>query len=106
MSVLPGEPTDGTGRTCIHLFVQDENGPITEKHVLLPVFEDGVQVKQQAVAGAARGLIACDPKRRSVAPVTRGNVTTVTQRTDDPRAVSCEKCKASVYYKKMMEAKT
>lgn len=101
IKVLKGEPLDGTGRVCIHLFVQDERGPIIEPHALHSVFENGVQVKQKVAARPTRGQLACDPKRL-VAPVTRGGVTTVTARTDDPQAVSCLSCKASEVYKVMM----
>ena len=100
--VLPGEPLDGTGRVCIHLFVPDESGPFVEPHVLHPVFKDGQPVKQQVQAKPTRGRLACDPKR-TVAPITRGNVTTITQRTDDPRAVTCPRCMASREYAAMME---
>lgn len=102
LMVLPGEPLDGSGRTCIHLFVQDEAGGSVEKHALHPVFKDGVQVKQQVTAGPARGGLACNIKR-SISPVAVGGVTTITQRTDDPRAVTCLKCKASKVYAEMME---
>lgn len=100
--VLPGEPTDGTGRVCIHLFVHDERGPFVEPHVLHPVFKNGVLVKQQVMAVPTRGRLACDPKR-TVAPVTRGGVTTVTPRTDDPRAATCPRCLASKEYAEMMK---
>ena len=100
MKVLPGEPLDGTGRVCIHLFVQDELGRFVEPHALHPVFEDGVQVKQKVDARPTRGRLACDPNR-DPAPKTRGNITTVTPRTDDPQAVTCLKCRASEDYKAM-----
>ena len=41
VSVLPGEPTDGSGRVCIHLFVQNPHGPFVEPHVLHPVVVNG-----------------------------------------------------------------
>lgn len=102
LNVLPGEPTDGTGRVCIHLFVRDERGLFVEPHALHPVFEDGVQVKQRVVAGPARGRLACDPKR-DARPLTRGNVTTVTPRTEDTNAVTCLKCLASSDYAKAVD---
>lgn len=101
MIVLPGEPRDGTGRVCIHLFVQDERGAFAEPHALHPVVVDGEQVKQKVEARSTLGRLACDPKRK-VAPVVRGKVTTVTMRSDDPRAVTCGKCKDSPDYKAMM----
>lgn len=103
VNVLPGEPVDGSGRVCIHLFVRDERGPFIEPHVLHPVFKDGVAVKQKVEAKPTRGRLACNP-RRTVAPVTRGGVTTVTPRTDDARAVTCLKCCASVEYAEAMTA--
>ena len=95
VAILPGEPTDGSGRICIHLFVPDERGPFTEPHVLHPAVDDaGQRIKQRVVAKPTRGRLACDPKR-VVAPVVRGNVTRVTARTDDPRAVTCPRCLTS-----------
>ncbi len=99
--VLPGEPLDGSGRVCIHLFVQDNAGLFVEPHAVHPVFKDGVQVKQQVVCGPARGRLACDPKRNPT-PTTHNGVITVTPRTDDPRAVTCTKCMASNDYKAMV----
>ena len=101
MNVLPGEPLDGSGKVCIHLYVQDESGPFIEPHALHPVFENGEQVKQKMVARPTRGRLACNPKRDATT-IVRGKVTTVTHRTDDPRAVTCSKCKASEDYMKMM----
>ena len=101
VKVLPGEPLDGSGRECIHLFVQDERGPFVEPHALHPVIKDGVPVKQQVDARPTRGRLACDPKR-SAAPVTSNGVTTVTARTDDLRAVTCPKCIASDRYRVAM----
>ncbi len=101
MSVLPGQPTDGSGQVCIHLFVQDERGLFVEPHGLHPVFEDGVQVKQMVTAGPTRGRLACDP-RRNPKQIVRGSVVTITVRTDDPRATTCLKCKASKDYAEMM----
>lgn len=87
MNVLPGEPLDGSGRVCIHLFVRDEEGLFTEPHVMH-------QVDHKIECRPARGRLACDPKRNP-ATVTKGSVTTVTPRTDDPRAVTCPKCLSS-----------
>lgn len=103
MNVLPGELLDGTGRICIHLFVPDPNGPFVEPHALHPSSEDedGMR-KKQLIAKPTRGRLACNPKRL-VIPITRGNVTTVTPRSDDPRAVTCPKCIASSFYKEKMK---
>lgn len=98
INVVPGDPVDGSGRVCIHLFVQDEHGPFVEPHALHPAMDEhGQPIKQQVVARPTRGRLACDPKRK-VAPVTRNGVTTVTPRTDDARAVTCPKCIASRFY--------
>lgn len=103
MTVCPGEPTDGSGKVCIHLFVPDPAGPFVEPHVLHPAVDElGNYIKQQFVAQPTRGRLACDP-RRTVAPVTRRGVTTVTSRTDNPRATTCLKCIASAAYKAAME---
>lgn len=103
MKVLPGEPTDGSGRVCIHLFVQNASGPFIEPHVLHPTIgEDGQPIKQQVQVKSARGRLACDPKR-TVALATHGNVITVTSRTDNPRAVTCIRCKASDTYAAIMK---
>ena len=98
MSVLKGEPLDGSGRVCIHLFVKDDRGIFTEPHALHPVIgDDGEPVKQMVQAKPSRGRLACDPKR-DPAPVTRNGVTLVTSRTDDIHAVTCPKCIVSPDY--------
>lgn len=94
MKVLAGEPLDGSGRVCIHLFVQDKRGSFVEPNAIMPVFRDGVQVKQEVTTGDARGRLACDAKRNP-RPTTHNRYTIVTSRTDDPRAVTCPKCLAS-----------
>ena len=99
VKVLPGEPLDGSGRVCIHLFVRDERGPFTEPHVLY--MHSGEDGQSRLAAKPTRGRLACDPKR-TVEPVTRAGVTTVTMRTDDARAVTCLKCIASKDYVGMM----
>ena len=101
MRVLDGQPTDGTGQVCVHLFVQDERGKFVEPHVLHPLYEGGERVKQRLEARPARGRIACNPKLNP-APTTRGGVTAITSRTDDPRAVTCPKCRASKEYADLM----
>ena len=102
MSVIKGEPVDGTGRICIHLFVQDEHGSFTEPHVLHPSLdENDTPIKQKVEARPTRGRLACDPERNP-APVTRGGVTTITSRTDDPQAVTCPACIASKDYTEIM----
>lgn len=92
VSVLPGQPLDGTGKVCIHLFVQDNRGPFIEPHVL-----HSVEKKGELVAKPTRGRLACNFKR-TVAPVTHGGIITVTMRTTEPEAVTCPKCKASKEY--------
>ena len=98
VSVLPGEPTDGSGRVCTHLFVRDEKGLFVEGHVLRPAKDkNGNLIRGKLTASPARGRLACDPKR-CFYPTTRNGVTTVTHRSDDPRAVNCPKCLASEGY--------
>lgn len=100
--VLPGEPVDGTGRVCIHLFVPDARGPFVEPHALHPVVRNGEVAKQELEARPTRGRLACDP-RRGVALVVRGGVTYVTHRTDDARAVTCAKCRGTADYMRAMD---
>lgn len=99
LSVNPGQPTDGSGVVCIHLFVRDEKGPFEEPHVLR---SGPAGRERELVAGPARGRLACDA-RRTVAAAMHNGVTRITMRTDDPRAVTCPKCMASPLFKKMME---
>lgn len=101
VKVNPGEPTDGSGKVCIHLFVKDDTGPFVEPHVLHPAMENGVKVKHKFVAKPTRGVLACD-RNRSVKPVTKNGVTTITHRTDDPRAITCPKCRETELYKVAM----
>ena len=102
MNVIAGQPTDGSGKVCIHLFVPDDRGPFTEPHALHQAVDgDGNDIKNQLVAKPTRGRLACDPKRQ-VKPVTVKGVTTITPRSDDPRAVTCTRCMASQYYADMM----
>ena len=102
LKVLKGQPTDGSGKVCIHLFVQDEKGLFTEPHVLHPALSEDGQVSPRKIeAKATRGRLACDRKRDPKITM-RGNTTMVTMRTDDPRAATCPKCIASADYKTMM----
>lgn len=108
MKVLPGEPLDGSGRVCIHLFVQDEVGPFTEPcalHMAEVEVEGQERPVKQLVARPTRGRLACDPKR-TADPVTRNSVTTITMRTDDARAVTCPKCRRSSDYTRATELLT
>lgn len=102
MNVVRGEPTDGNGRVAIHLFLKDEGGPFVEPHVLHQVMRDGSPVKGELEARPARGRLACD-SRRLVEPVKRDGVTIITPRSDDPRAVTCTKCRESSEYKALMK---
>lgn len=98
IKVLPGEPTDGSGKVCIHLFVHDERGLIVEPNVLHPVTgKDGLPIKQQVCARPTRGRLACNPKKL-VAPVVKNGVSHITLRTDAAEAVTCPKCKKSKEY--------
>lgn len=101
MSVLPGEPLDGTGKVCIHLFVQDEKGLIVEPHVLHQVTDDQGKSTGQVTARPTRGRLACD-RKLTVRPVTKRGVTKITHRSDDPRAVTCPACIASEAYESAM----
>ena len=105
MSVLPGQPTDGSGVVCIHLFVPDERGPFVEPHVIQVDKVAADSGRPVLVAGPKRGRLACNPKSL-VAAVERRGVTTITMRTDDPRAVTCPKCIASTFYTDIMQKLT
>lgn len=102
MKVLPGEPVNGSGKVCIHLFVVDKNGPFVEPHVLQLDKVAADEGNRKMVAGPARGRLACDPKKL-VAIVERKGVTNVTMRTDDPRAATCPACIASPDYTRIMK---
>lgn len=97
MSVLPGQPTDGSGDNCIHLFVQDQRGPIVEPNIMYPTIGEDGKPTGRLGAKSARGRLACDP-RRTVTPVTKNGVTHITMRTDVREAVTCLKCKKSKDY--------
>lgn len=103
MRVLPGQPLDGSGQVCIHLFVKDDHGSFVEPCVTCMVEDE--EGRPRLSVRPSRGRLACDPKR-SVASITRDGVTTITHRSDDPRAVTCPKCKASEAYRQRMELLT
>ena len=101
ISVLPGEPLDGRGRVCIHLFVCDPKGSFVEPSVMYPVLDENGKVKNgECECRPTHGRLACNP-RRNPTPTTRGNVITVTPRSIDTRAVTCPKCIATEDYKKL-----
>jgi hypothetical protein len=104
LNVLPGEPLDGTGKVCIHLFVADERGPFVEPCVIYPRLDaQGQRVGNELEYRPTRGRLACDhARRRAVVPTTRNGVTVVTPRTSDPRAVTCTKCAATAEYAELM----
>lgn len=100
VKVLPGEATDGSGRVCIHLFVQDEVlGSFTEPHALHSANDERGQLTK-IVTRPTRGRLACDPNRIPSTSA-RNNEVNITMRTDDPRAVTCPKCMASRDYTNM-----
>lgn len=98
VKVLPGEPTDGSGKVAIHLFVFDDNGPYVEPSAIH-------MVEGKLVSKATRGRLACDPKR-TAHPIIKKGVTLITPRTNDPRAVTCPKCQRSSEYVEMMASIT
>lgn len=100
MSVVPGDPTDGTGRICIHLFIRDPKGLFIEPHVLHQELDEKGSPTGRLISKPTRGRLACD-RKKTVRPVTKNGVTTITHRTDDPRAVTCPACIASEFYKYM-----
>lgn len=100
VKVLPGQPTDGSGQVCIHLFVIDPKGPFSEPHVLHPA-PPGMKGKKM-IAKRTRGRLACDATKQVRPRTLRNGVTEITMRTDDPRAVTCLGCKASKDYEERM----
>lgn len=105
VSVLPGEPLNGAGRVCIHLFVPDGTGPNVERSVTQlgdAPQEEGRPAHKRLTTGPTRGHLACDPKKR-VAPTVRNGVTSVTMRTIEPGAVTCPACKKSSEYDRLMK---
>lgn len=84
LKVLPGEPTNGSGKICIHLFVvTKENGG-------------------KGIFRAVSGHLACSPKKSSEVTERKG-VTNVTMHTDDPRAATCPACIKSSDYTRIMK---
>ncbi len=53
IKVLSGEPTDGSGKVCIHLFVRDAKGSFTEP---------GYLFRSMQIADTTRGRIVCNRK--------------------------------------------
>lgn len=103
LKVLPGEPTDGTGRVCIHLFVRDEAGSFTQRHVLHSVLDtEGKPIKGRLEARPARGRLACS---RTLIPtsIVKGNTITKTLHSEEPRATTCPRCMNTPEYKSAME---
>lgn len=95
LQTLAGQPTDGSGRTSIHLFVRDANGPLMDTHVLHPVHDaDGNIIPQRLEAKPTRGRLACN---------THKGKDIVLIHTDDPRAVTCTRCQASSDYRKTLD---
>lgn len=104
MSVLPGEPTDGTGRICIHLFLKDEKGSFVEPHVLHPALDkNGNVIKQQLVAKPTRGRIACDRNKKPQSKPNKDGSRTILHRTDDANAVTCPKCLETKECKQLLQ---
>lgn len=97
LKVLPGEPLDGSGKVCHHLFVRN----LDEKSGYKKPYTLKTNVGGPIIIAATRGHLACDPKR-VLTPTSKGGVTEVTLYSDDPRAVNCPKCQATEPYKQLM----
>ena len=102
IKLLPGEPTDGTGRVVIHWFMRDPNSAFAEHCMMKQVKKDGSEEVQKEL-GTVHGRLACDPKL-NIVPQVKNGVTYLVSRTDDVRAVTCPKCIAVDAYKKELEA--
>ncbi len=97
--VLPGQPTDGSGKVCVHLFVPDERGLFTEPSVTyLADTDEGKRLSVRPMCGR----IACDRKKTVTQKTVKG-VTDIIFRTGDPRGVTCSRCTNSTEYVEMME---
>ncbi len=107
MSVLHGEPTDGSGRLCIHLVVPDSHGPFTEPQVLQMDKVKQMHGEMALFTGPKQCRLACDSTRkRQVKPIDHKGVTKITMRTGDPRATTCPRCIASEEYTRIMKVIT
>jgi hypothetical protein len=93
LTVLPGEPTDGTGRVRIHHFVRDGAGPVR-----LPARVEPTPAGPLRLGGGV-GKIACRPALADVDRVA-GGVARPVLFSDDPRAVTCPECRATEDYQK------
>lgn len=103
INVLPGQPTDGTGKVCVHLFLKDEKGSFIEPHVLHPVVDDnGNVIKQQLVAKPTRGRIACSITLKPQVKPNKDGTRSILLRSDDANAVTCPKCLATPECKKLL----
>jgi hypothetical protein len=97
LGVLPGQPTDGTGRLRIHYFARDPAGPLR-----LPVRVEPTPVGPLRLGGAC-GRIACRP---ALAALSRpeGGVTREVLYSDDVRGVTCPDCQGTDDYRKAAAA--
>lgn len=77
------------GRARIHWFREFANGPITTAA--------DVRMTQLGpmTLGGKTGGIACNPEQNSVLPQDCGSEIFICLRSDDPRAVTCDKCMAT-----------
>lgn len=99
LQVLPGQPTNSTGRLCIHLFVRDTNGSFTENSVLHVDTNVGNSTsKRKLIAKPTKGRIAC---QRTLTPKNTKNGSMLL-RSDDPRAVTCPRCVKSPDFQMLM----
>lgn len=80
---------DGSGRVRIHWFIHDPKGPI----------ETVSSVTMSAIGpikmGGARGRIACQPQRTSIAPEQKGSDMHIVTHSDDVRGATCPECLAT-----------
>lgn len=88
LKLLPGEPTDGSGRVCIHYFHECADGLIS--------FKGHAQLRRALkLSEEVRGTIACRPQQNSVQPQTRNGVVYICAYSSELEAVTCPECLAS-----------
>ncbi len=110
MMVLPGEPKDGTGRICTHLWMNNPKGKFLQHYVMQPIADkNGEVVPNEFHFAPTKGQIACNPNLNPM-PVVSGRdrvsgktIITITSMSDDPRAINCPKCMATEYYQTQMK---
>jgi hypothetical protein len=85
------------GRVRIHWFIHDSEGPASTPGGSTATARGPIQWP------AARGRIACQPKREHITAQYNNGKHYAFVYSDDARAATCPECKATAEYKAMME---